>query len=53
MRRCLFCWDVSDASKKECKNCGKLFIEEASEQEKMLAIQKINRLREAKDEREK
>lgn len=49
MKRCVYCWDITDSSEKRCSNCNHLFYRIATEEEQQKSIKKINELREKKE----
>lgn len=52
LRRCINCWHTNEASAKKCSQCSMTFIGEASENEKMQAIEEIDRRKEIRKNHE-
>jgi rRNA maturation endonuclease Nob1 len=42
MRRCLSCWEVTEADQTKCRNCGKMFLREATDEERLYALSRFN-----------
>jgi len=53
MRRCLNCFYITESTQKRCRQCGYLFIGEATEKEKLAHNNKIMKLQEIKEQEAK
>ena len=50
MRRCLNCWYVCDGSLNSCPQCNYVFLKEATEEEKEIAMAKLEEMQQRRSE---